>query len=249
MIGCGSMVWYSRDASSGTVVLKKFDGLEWDGAAWDETSTLAHYNIANLGDMPSTYTLVESSLDSAVAEIKAGSFNALDPQWTMGNIYEELNADDMITAILTTETGWQALYFHPEYKGADGVYHLNKKGVRHAISHIVPREDIVEFILNGLGIPGYTPVPMTSWGAAQAADMVAYKKTVTATDGSTPLADATTAHDKYDVQLALDWMESEGYEVEPFRELAEEGGGAPGFSILMGTIALLGVAVLLRKRR
>ena len=90
---------------------------------------------------------------------------------------------------------------------------------------------------------------MTSWGAAQREDMIEYKKTVQATNGEYLLADATTAHDKYDVQLALDWMESEGYDVEPFRELAEGDGGVPGFSVLMGTISLLGVAVLLRKRR
>lgn len=214
-IGCGSMVLYNRNAVSGKVVLKKFDGIEWNGSAWDETSNLAHYNIANLSNMPSTYTIVESSLNSALTEMKTGNINLLDPQWTISNIYEDLLSLESINVILTTETGWQALYFHPEYQGADGVYHLNKKGVRHAISHIIPREEIIYQFHNGLAKPGYTPIPLSSWGAISETELHDYKKGLHASDNSTPLASSTTAYDQYSIELALKWLQSEGYDVTP----------------------------------
>lgn len=252
-IGCGSMVFYNRDPTSKVVTMKKFDGIRWDDAtgAWVDDSTLKHYLVADgvLDDMPDEYTMVAGDMNSIVADCKEGSVNLIDPQFTMAPILEELQEHEKITAILSTESGWQCLYFNPKFEDADGVKHFQKKGIRHGISHAIPREDIVEYLLAGQGVPGYTAVPITNWGAASPAEMLEYKKTIKATDGSTPEADETTAYDSYDLELALDWFETEGYEVQPFRDaLAAEGGGAPGFEIIIGLIACVGVAAYLRKR-
>ena len=72
--------------------------------------------------------------------------------------------------------------------------------------------DIINYLMNGLGLPGYTPVPIPSWAAIPEANMLAYKKTVAAADGSCPEADATTAYDEYSTDLAFDWLDSEGYD-------------------------------------
>ncbi len=249
-IGCGSLVFYNRDSTSKVVTLKKFDGIKWDGDKWVEDATLKHYLVADgvLDDMPDEYTMVEGDMNSIVANCKEGSVNLIDPQFTMAPILGELQDHEKITAALSTESGWQCLYFNPKYEDADGVHQFQKKGVRHGISHAIPREDIVEYLLAGQGVPGYTAVPITNWGAASQAEMLEYKKTITATDGSKPEADETTAYDSYDLELALDWFETEGYEVQPFRDALAAEGAAPGFEIIIGLIACVGVAAYLRKR-
>ncbi len=212
-IGCGSMIFENFDSTTSTVTLKKFENIKWDNAtgAWVTNTTVNHWNINNLGDMPDTAKVIVASMDSAIADMKTGVVNIMDPQFTMANILDELQADASIQPILSPETGWQAMYFNPKFE-QDGVYHLNKKGVRHAISHIVPREDIITNLMNGLALPAYTPVPITSWGAILDTEMLAYKKTVTATDGSTPEKEAMTAYDSYNIRLALDWLDTEGYD-------------------------------------
>ncbi|MFX0014970.1 MAG: ABC transporter substrate-binding protein [Promethearchaeota archaeon] len=252
-IGCGSMVFYNRDPTSKVVTLKKFDGIRWDTATskWVDDPDLRHYLAEDglLDDMPDEYTMVQGDMNSIVADAKEGDVNLIDPQFTMAPILTELQEHEKITAVLSTESGWQCLYFNPKYADADGVHHLKNKGVRHGLSHAIPREDIVEYLLAGQGVPGYTAVPITNWGAAPPADFLEYKKTIKATDGTTPEADETTHYDSYDLDLALDWFETEGYEVQPFRDaLAAEGGGAPGFGIIVGLIACVGAAAYLRKK-
>ncbi|UCG04046.1 MAG: hypothetical protein JSW11_08670 [Candidatus Heimdallarchaeota archaeon] len=252
-IGCGSLVFYNRDPTSKVVTLKKFDGIRWDDATgeWVDDANLQHYLAADglLDDMPDEYTMVEGDMNSIVADCKEGSVNLIDPQFTMAPILAELQDHAKITAILSTESGWQCLYFNPKYEDADGVHHLKKKGVRHGISHAIPREDIVEYLLAGQGVPGYTAVPITNWGACSPADLLEFKKTITATDGSKPEADATTHYDSYDLELALDWFETEGYEVQPFRDALAREGATPGFEIVIGLIACVGVAAYLRKQK
>ncbi|MCE7747816.1 MAG: hypothetical protein GPJ51_05425, partial [Candidatus Heimdallarchaeota archaeon] len=64
------------------------------------------------------------------------------------------------------------------------------KAVRKAISHSVPRDVIVDQILEGLGAPGVTPCPIVS---------VAY--------------DPTLLPYVYDLDLAIEFMEEAGFEV------------------------------------
>jgi ABC-type transport system substrate-binding protein len=253
-IGCGSMVFESFDSTSSQITLKKFEDIKWDNAtgAW-VTDTIDHWNIANLDEMPDQAKVIVASMDSALADMKTGGVNIMDPQFTMANILDELQTEATIQPILSPETGWQSIYFNPKFV-EDGVYHLQKKGVRHAVSHVVPREDIITYLMNGLALPGYTPVPITSWGAILDTEMLAYKKTVTATDGSTPESGATTAYDDYSITKAFDWLDTEGYDTTAWRayEAEEPTTAAPtaGFELLMATLAIMGVAFLFdRKRR
>lgn len=259
-IGTGSMVFKSFNPTTSEVTLEKYEDVIWDGDSWETQSGSSHWNIAKLDDMPDKATIIVASLDGGLADMKAGDVNILDPQFTMSTIWEELQAESAtINSFNVIETGWQALYPNPKFV-QDGVYHLQKKGVRHAISHIIPREDIVEYLLNGLGIPAYTPTPVTAkLGGLQAtiteADMLAYKKTVEATDGTTPLSGATTPHDKYSIDLAFDWLDTEDYDTTAWRAYVEEATtveeeeAAPGFGLALTTLTLLGVSLYVALRR
>jgi ABC-type transport system substrate-binding protein len=261
-IGTGAMVFKSFNPTTSEVNLEKFEDIKWDGSDWVATPGFSHYNIGILENMTEKVTIIVASLDGGLADMKDGDVNILDPQFTMSSIWEELSAESAtINSFNVIETGWQALYFNPKFV-QDNVYHLQKKGVRHAVSHVIPRDDIVEYLLNGLGIPAYTPTPVTAQLAGlpatiPAADMVAYKKTLEATDGSTPLSGATTAHDKYSLTLAFDWLDTEGYDTTAWRAYEEEArteeeeteGAAPGFGLALATLTLLGVSAYIARRR
>ena len=224
-IGCGSLVFYNRDPSSKVVTLKKFDGIRWDDAAedWVTDANLKHYLAADglLDNMPDEYTIVAGDMNSIVADCKEGDVNLIDPQFSLTPIFTELQEHEKITEVLGTQSGWQALYMNPKFTTSTELGSTDKpfkrKGVRHAISHIIPREEIVNEVLGGLGKPAYTPLSHVSWAAISEAEFLAYKKSVKATDGSELEASETTAWDSYDRQLALDWLESEGYDVSTWR--------------------------------
>ena len=277
-IGCGSMVFYDFNVGTGLIELRKFEDIMWSGTAWVTNTTNDHYLIDDLGDMPDVAKLVVTSTDAGLAEMKQGKINVLDAQFSLGAILRELQADSTITPVLSTEAGWQAIYLNPQYK-ADTELGLNdrpfnRKGVRHAVSHIVPREEIVLWLLNGLGQPAFTPVPVTSWAIMEEDDMLAYKRTVVASDGSLIEAGATTAYDEYSLETAMKWMASEGYDMRPWggpgpietetteptktaepteptktkTKTSDEGPGAPGFDFIV-VLTIIGAIIILRKRR
>ena len=211
-ISIGPLIFKEFDTTTGFVTLEKFNQTRWDNATsqWINDPNVSFWNIDDLDKVPDTAKVIIATMDSALADLKTGGVNIMDPQFTMANILDELQAEPTIQAVLSPETGWQAMWLNPKFE-QDGVYHLNKKGVRHAISHIIPRQAIIEKLLHGLGCPGYTPVPITSWAVISEADMVTYKKTLKAIDGSTPELSITTAYDEYSPTLAFDWLDTEGY--------------------------------------
>jgi ABC-type transport system substrate-binding protein len=216
-IGTGPVYFDSYDATAGVITLKKFVGMKWDGSAWVADAAVNYYDDHLITNMPGTLKIIVSSLDASIAEMKNGGVTILDPQFTMANVLEELQAEATIQPVLSPETGWQSVYMNPKFT-QDGVRHLNKKGVRHAISHIIPRNEFIQEWMHGLAAPGYTPVPVTSWGAISEEKMVEYKRSVQATDRSYPLSEASTAYDQYSLELAFTWLETEGYDVDLFKD-------------------------------
>jgi len=150
--------------------------------------------------------------------MKTGDVNIMDPQFGMWvpTIWEELQNETTIQTIRTPEARWQALFFNPKFE-QDGVHHLNKRGVRHAISHIIPREKIIERLVNGLGLPTYTPIPRNSWAVISEEQLITFKHSLIASNGSRLLINSSTPYDAYSVDLALDWLATEGYNVGPWR--------------------------------
>lgn len=163
--------------------------------------------------------IVIADFDDAVAEMKTGAVNILDPVFLdvflsdteiLVETFNELQSEPLIHPILSEGTIWQAMYFNPKFE-EKGIRHLNQKGVRHAISHMIPRNEIIANLLHSLGVPAYTPLLRTSWASIPEDEMVAYKRTVRASDGTQPEENATTAYDEYSIELALRWLKTEGY--------------------------------------
>ncbi len=250
-IGCGSMVFYDFDPTSRLIELRKFEDIRWDHgtSSWVSDPGNSHYLVLDgeLDDMADVAKVVPATFDAALAEMKAGDINILDEQYSMANVFDELQAEPTIVTAQTAETGWQCIYPNPKHPD------LMKKGVRHAISHVVPRTDIVNYLFNGLAFPGYTPVPITGWAAMPQAEWLAMKKTIAATNGSLLLTGETTFYDSYDVELALDWLETEGYDVGPWRDggagLTEPGGAIPGYEFSVALLAIVGSIFIIKKRR
>ncbi len=241
-IGCGSMVFKEYDPNTGSVTLQKFKDIKWDNITgqWVSAPGISHWNIDNLDDMPDIAKVIVANQDSALTSMNTGTVNILDPQFNLGNIFEDLKADAAIQTVFKPEKGWQSIYMNPKFV-QDGVHHLAKKGVRHAISHMVPREVIITYLMNGMGSPAFTPVPVTSWEAISEASMIAYKKTLTATDGSTPESAATTAYDEFSLTLAFDWLDSEGYNTTKWRELERNHNGTVTINVIDTTPLILGL--------
>ncbi|MFX1536873.1 MAG: ABC transporter substrate-binding protein [Promethearchaeota archaeon] len=243
-IGCGSLVFEHYNPDNATAILKKFENLQWANTTgeWVSNTTNDHFLIktGKLNNMPSTMKIVLTDLLSAVEAMKTGDVNIVDkvmlynylhnrpvhrPIQEAFNLLKSLKTDSSIQTISSvayyTECQW--MYLNPKFTtssqlgSADRPF--NKKGVRHAISHIVPRELIFEKLGGGYGALGgpMLGIPNVAWGALSDEEWIAYKRTLKATDGSYPEATATTALDSYDRQVALDWLETEGYDVSAWR--------------------------------
>jgi ABC-type transport system substrate-binding protein len=255
-IGCGPIFFKEFDSVNSKITMEKFEDIQWDNDSgdWVDATGISHWNIDNLDDMPEQAVIIVALMDSALADMKSGSVHVMDPQFTMANIYEELVAEDAINPVLLPETGWQSIYMNPKFTPDGTDFPFQKKGVHHAISHVVPRQDIITYLMNGLGLPGYTPVPITSWAAMPEADFLEFKKGVTATDGSKPEENATTAYDAYSRNDAFNWLESEDYNMDDWRdyhagEWTPPATGTPGFEIFFAAAAVGAVALYIKRKR
>ncbi|MHA1974579.1 MAG: ABC transporter substrate-binding protein [Candidatus Hodarchaeales archaeon] len=220
-IGCGPVIFKKYDPSSGIIILQKFDGIKWDDTSkkWVTDSNLRYFEFddAKWTNMPDHAKVIITSRDDAITGVKIGHINILDPQFDLNSIIDKLQTEPAIIPVQTPETTWQGVFMNPKFE-QDGVHHLNKKGVRHAISHIIPRNEIITQLLNGLGQPAYSPIPPLSYNIISETELLDYKKTLKASDGSTrPEANAATAYDEYNREIALDWLETEGYDVSDWR--------------------------------
>jgi ABC-type transport system substrate-binding protein len=241
-IGCGSLIFEHYNPDNATATLKKFENLQWANTTgeWVSNTTNDHFLIkmGKLNNMPTTVKIVSMDLLSAIEAMKTGDVNiieqnalynffATNPLQDSYSLLKSLEADSSVQTIvgpLAWFAGCQWMFLNPKFTtssqlgSADRPF--NKKGVRHAISHIVPRKLIFEKYCGGFGTLG-GPMPYTpdiAWGGLSDEEWIAYKQTLKATDGSFPEATATTALDSYDRQIALDWLETEGYDVTPWRD-------------------------------
>jgi ABC-type transport system substrate-binding protein len=151
---------------------------------------LAGYENALLSEWYITFI---SGKDTAVAELIAGNVDIVDAQ------YYPVVADFApvgVEGVLVSDPSHQEMAInlkHPVF-GTGELTPVGTpaaaKAVRKAISHSVPRDVIVDQILEGLGAPGVTPCPIVA---------VCYDDTLL------PYA--------YDLDLAIEYMEDAGFEV------------------------------------
>jgi ABC-type transport system substrate-binding protein len=248
-IGCGAFVFYNRDSITGTITLRKFDGIKWDDTAWVEDPSISHYlkkqSNSRWNSMVNKSTVVITSTDRVIGEMRSGNINILDPKFDLNEIFDGLESEEAIHTIQSSEPGWQGVFFNPRRTietdlGADD-RPLNRKGVRHAISHMIPRTRIVEELLLSFGLPNYTPIPRYSCNALPEAEFIDYKRTIRVSDGSLPEKYSETAYDEYNIDRALAWLRSEGYGISRNdMNLIEE---FITLIIIYGLVFLTGIAI------
>ncbi len=155
-----------------------------------EYANLAAYDAPLLDEWYITFI---SGKDTAVAELVAGNVDIVDAQ------YYPVVADFTpagVEGVLVSDPSHQEMAINLKHPVL-GTGELTPEGtaaaalaVRKAISHAVPRDVIVDQILEGLGAPGVTSCPIVS---------VSFDETLE------PFA--------YDLDLAIEYMEDAGYDV------------------------------------
>jgi len=238
-IGAGPLIFKDYDANTHTITFEKFDKIRWDNnsKAWINDSNVGYFefNENKWIEMPSVVTIVVMDEDTAISSLKSSDVQIiLDPQYLLQDRICELRDSQNIQIPLTAGSGWHGLYMNPKYE-QDGIKHLDKKGVRHAISHIIPRTEIITSLLKGLAYPAYSPLNPNSYAYIPETDFLIYKKGVTASDGiSTPEATSQEAYDEFSLDIALNWLKSEGYDTTTYQTDNKSSTFlSPGFQILL----------------
>ncbi|MFW9924047.1 MAG: ABC transporter substrate-binding protein [Candidatus Thorarchaeota archaeon] len=211
IIGCGPYKLASYDATNQVIHLtanEYFD--DWFGSA------------PNFDDV---YFEFYGSKEGAIASMAAGDIQ-------MVSTYFKAMPDELelpgITYTLVDDPGNQEMPInnqHP-YMGTGALCPIageeSAKNVRKAINHIVPREIIVEEILQGLGSPGVTYWPKASVGF-----------------------DDTLEVPEYNINLALQYMKDAGFDVT----IPTEPTGL-GLVVVISILSLVGaIQVVFLKRR
>ncbi len=242
-IGCGSLIFEEFIEENGTVRMKKFENIQWDNSSgnWVSNSTNDHFLIktGRLDQMPLGFLVKSMDLNISLELMKTGEVNIID--WiSYGNAYnfgdakaqeifdflKEVSQATEFNIVQTSSayTGFFSyMYFNPKFTTHTSLSStdrpFNKKGVHHAISHIIPRELINEKLFEGFG--QFSTIPGLSselYGHITDNELISFKQSLEATDGTFPEVSTETALDSYDRQLALDWLATEGYDVTEWRD-------------------------------
>ncbi|MFX0092184.1 MAG: ABC transporter substrate-binding protein, partial [Candidatus Hodarchaeota archaeon] len=107
------------------------------------------------------YSCIENK-DTAKRALEAGNIDIMDVHYDSSRDYPILKNKPGITAKKQLQWEIQTLGYNI-LNGGNGKLALYKnKWVRVAISHLIPRQSIVDYILNGLGQPNFAPFPQQS---------------------------------------------------------------------------------------
>jgi ABC-type transport system substrate-binding protein len=209
-------------------------------AEWDGTNAILHltkneYFDDWFGSEPNfddIYFETYTNKEGAISALASGAIDMIDANFFVQP--DDLTGLSGITYTLVDDPGNQEMsinMLHP-YLGTGELCPISDeesgKHVRKAISHMVPREIIVEEILAGLGYPGVTHWPSVSIGY-----------------------DDTLEPYEYSVDLAKEHMEAAGfvYPETPTPTTTTEAG--IGLYVVMSILALAGASqvFLLKKRK
>ena len=146
--GIGPYYLHDYDGTNGVIHLKA-------NTYWDTWGGHATQLIDDL------YFEFWSNKEGALSALAAGDLDMIDTNFSPTIAEVPLTVDYTIVAL----PGSQELGFnmnHP-YLGTGELCPISSpdsgRYIRQAISHMIPRDDIVTNILNGLGVPGVTPFP------------------------------------------------------------------------------------------
>ncbi|MFX1255428.1 MAG: ABC transporter substrate-binding protein [Promethearchaeota archaeon] len=158
---------YTGPATIGTGAYVLYPGVE----LIKQTVTLTKWNHY-WKDNDSTYwgPIVEKSFDNYIytrisnkdtAEIalEKGEIDIMDTQYQTGKDYPVMSNKPGIASKRQLRWSYQTMGYNI-LNGANGK--LTNRWVRLAISHMIPRQDIVDYLFNGLGQRTFVPFPMQS---------------------------------------------------------------------------------------
>ena len=255
-IGCGSYIFESYNLTTGELNLRKFDDIRWNGSTWVDEPGVSHYlsktNPSLWEKMPNQAKIISINPyqdKNYLEDFENGVYDILDPEFFELERHREELEHLNISIVRGTRPAYYGMYLNPKYED-NGTHHLNKRGVRHAISHCVPRDKIVTEIFLGRVRPVHTPMSYNSWTSIPEEEMIQFRKQITTADGSKIEENATTAYDEYNLELAKAWMKSEGYDYSlqrvyfylPSNEFF-------GFLILLGISSLFVITIIHQIRR
>ncbi len=202
---------------------------------WDNTNGVIHltrnpYFVDWYGDDPileDIYFEFYSNKEGAISALAGGAIDIIDSEFYIQKIdIEGVSGIDYSTVDDPGNQEMSLNMLHP-YLGTGELCPISDlesgKHIRKAISHMVPRQVIVDEILDGMGYPGVTHWPKVSIGFDETLEPYAYS-----------------------VDLALDHMEAAGFDLT----ITTEETGV-GLVVVISILALAGASqiFLLKKRK
>ncbi|MFX0092271.1 MAG: ABC transporter substrate-binding protein [Candidatus Hodarchaeota archaeon] len=151
--------------------------------------------------------------DSAEIALESGDIDIMDSTFSANKDYPVMKNKPGITVEKQLSWGYQTMGYNI-LNGAAGK--LANKYVRLAISHMIPRQDVVDYLLGGLGQTQFIAFPQQS-----------------------PYWDENLEPIVYNYTRAIEFMEKAGYNVSDFIATSAP---APGFEVLAFFIAMGGMA-------
>ncbi|MFX1255836.1 MAG: ABC transporter substrate-binding protein [Promethearchaeota archaeon] len=158
--------------------------------------------------------------ETALRELEQGEIDLMDIQYLGTSEYPVMRNKTGINVVKQLSSGLQEMSYNI-MNGAGGK--LADVNVRLAISHMIPRQDIVNYLSDGLNEPNFMPY---------------LKQSPYYPDDIEPIT--------YNITKAIEYMEKAGYEMGPYMSTS-----TPGFEILsiFVTLGAMTAAVLIYRHR
>ncbi|MFX0093993.1 MAG: ABC transporter substrate-binding protein [Candidatus Hodarchaeota archaeon] len=181
---------------------------------WKDTETTYWKGLVETRPDKYIYTWIGNK-DSAEIALEAGDIDLMDAQYNASKDYPIMKNKPGIAVEKQLAWSFQTMGYNI-LNGAGGK--LTNRYTRLAISHLIPRQDIVDYLLGGLGQPSFVPFPLQSsyWPG----------------DALQPIM--------YNYTRAIEYMKMAGYDLSPYITIQP----SLGFEVLAFFVAMGGMAIV-----